>query len=110
MKDRTLWEDFVDTEILNNHPRQYFKQQREKLALGRRLAKQQLALARQERDIDKIRVYREKLQMIREKEIKLAIKARELRRQNNNQKPATEKSKQQKAILRKSNRSKVRVT
>ena len=107
---KTLWEDFVDTEILNNHPRQYFKAQREKLALGRRLAKQQLQLARQERDVDKVRVYREKLSMIRDKEIKLAIKARELRRQRNNGSPATEKSKRQKEVMRRDRRSKVRVT
>lgn len=107
---KTLWEDFVDTEILNNHPRQYFKAQREKIALGRRLAKQQLALARQERDMDKVRVYREKLQMIRDKEIKLAIKAREERRKRNNGSPSTEKTKRQKAIIRKATRSKVRVT
>jgi len=110
MKDSLLFEDFVDTEILNNHPRLYFKQQHEKIRVGRKLAKQQLQLARQERDVDKVRVYREKLAMIREKEVKLVVKARELRRQKNNQKPATEKSKRQKAIMRKSTRSKVRVT
>lgn len=94
MKDKTLFEDFVDNLVQNNYPRQYFQTEYDKLRTARTIATRKLADARANADRDKIAVYREKLVMIRKKEIALSKKAAEMRRTRNNNRPATEKTKQ----------------
>lgn len=88
-EDKTLFEDFMDTILQTNLPRQHFRSEAEKIANTRKVLNTKMAEARRMADNDKILKIREQLVALKDREAKLAKKARELRQSKNNNRPRT---------------------
>lgn len=86
---KTLFEDFMDTLLQTNLPRQFFRTEVGKISATRKVLNNKLAEARRSADNDKIRKVQEQLVALRDKEIKLTQKARELRNSKNSNRPRT---------------------